>query len=86
MTILGEETIPMSFKIMLKPRDLVHTFGHQHIADVFDKSASGEYWFEDNNLSQYLLVDWRATTCYKPNDPNWDYEVNLFVNVVSRPY
>jgi hypothetical protein len=74
----------MLFKLLLKPKDLVHTFGVQHNVEYFTMSGSGEYFFEDNNLSQYIMVDWRATTFHIPNDPFWDYEVSILLISASR--
>lgn len=35
MVILGEESVPMAFKIMLVPKDVQHTFGVHHLPDYF---------------------------------------------------
>lgn len=65
MVMLGEQGSPMAFKIMLRPKEVVHAFGIYHNAENFDVSSSGEYYFEDNSLSQFVLVEWRNTQAYK---------------------
>jgi len=77
MSKMGEFEYPVALKIMLQPKWLLHCFGEGYEPEYNANTASREYYFEDNNLSQYLLYDFCHTTLYKPNVPGYNYEVPL---------
>lgn len=65
---------PVVSKLYLQPKWLLHAFGLGLPPRNHTKSAHREFVFEDNDLSRYLLYEYRNTTFYCPNDPNFDYE------------
>lgn len=61
-------------KIQLQPKWVIHAFG-KGIASVNNRlSSHREYVFEDNNLSKFILYEYRNTTHYRKNIPDFDYE------------
>lgn len=64
---------PVAAKIQLQPKWVIHTFGMGIIPYNHTKSTNLEFAFEDNNLSKFLLYEYRNTTDFKPNEPNYNY-------------
>ena len=65
---------PVAVKIQLQPKWVIHTFGMGLLPLNHEKSVSLEFSFEDNSFSKYLLYEYRNTTKYSPNIPDYDYE------------
>jgi hypothetical protein len=83
---VGEFEAPVVLKLMLQPKWLKHCFGEGYDPDYNVNTASREYYFEDSNLSQYMLYDFRHTTMYQPNIPGYDYEVTFLVILEPAEY
>lgn len=60
-------------KLQLQPKWVIHAFGVGLLPLNHYRSASLEFSFEDNNLSKFLLYEYRNTTTFMPNDPKYDY-------------
>ncbi len=60
-------------KMQLQPKWVIHAFGMGLLPMNHYKSASLEFSFEDNNLSKFLLYEYRHTTTFQPNDPKYNY-------------
>lgn len=67
---------PVLSKLKLQPKWVIHAFGIGQLPQNHTKSAHREYVFEDNRLARFLLYEYRNTTLYAPNDPNYDYNAN----------
>ena len=62
-----EHGLPVVAKIQLQPKWLVHAFGKGILPYNHKNSTDREHIFEDNNLSSFLLYEYRNTTSYKLN-------------------
>lgn len=71
---LHEHSMDVLAKIKLQPKWVVHAFGKGIIPVNNRLSCSREYIFEDNNLSRFILYEYRNTTHYRKNIPDYDYE------------
>lgn len=83
---ISEYGYPIAFKVNIAPRWLRHAFGQGYEPTSNVLSASKEYFFEDCNLSQYLLYDYRHTTLFKRNVEGYDYEVTAIHNSEPRAH
>jgi hypothetical protein len=68
-----EHSLPVKAKLKLQPKWVVHTFGLGLLPHNHHRSVHREYVFEDNNLSRFLLYEFRNTTDFKANEPEYDY-------------
>ncbi len=65
--LFGEHCTPVSCKISVQPKWLVHAFGRPSLPLNNPRNATGEYMFRDLDMGTFLLYDYRMTTAYKKN-------------------
>jgi hypothetical protein len=70
---LFEHSMDVVAKLKLQPKWVVHAFGKGMISFNNRLSANKEFIFEDNNLSKFILYEYRNTTHYRENIPDYDY-------------
>lgn len=75
---------PVLAKLQLQPKWVIHAFGMGLPPLNHERSANLEFSFEDNNFSKFLLYEYRNTTQFKPNDPNYNYQDQEKVPVKRR--
>lgn len=66
--------MPVVGKLFLQPKWVVHALGQGIIPLNNRLNSHREYVFEDNNLSKFILYEYRNTSHYKKNIPDYDYE------------